>query len=75
MRVWGYGEKAEVSLIEDVAGKMKDAVDWGKWKNVASGGLGVGAGGGKGGTMGGAMQLNMPKISMSGMAKRFKFGK
>ncbi|KAF8604911.1 hypothetical protein BDV93DRAFT_605788 [Ceratobasidium sp. AG-I] len=79
VRVWGYGEKAEVSLMENAAGKVRDAVDWGKWKNVASGGLGMGAGaggsGGKGGTMSGVMQLNMPKMSVSGMAKRFKFGK
>lgn len=71
-----YGEKAEVPWTEDVAGKMKDVMDWGKWKSAAAAtGELVTAGGGKGGATRGNMQLNMPKLSMSGMARKFKFGK
>ncbi|KAG9114901.1 hypothetical protein FRC07_007603, partial [Ceratobasidium sp. 392] len=59
VKVCAYGEKAEVGWAEDVAGKVKEAVDWGKWKNV---GKGVGG-----------MQMSMPKMSLSSMGKKFKF--
>ncbi|KAG8741650.1 hypothetical protein FRC10_002614 [Ceratobasidium sp. 414] len=59
VKVCAYGEKAEVGWAEDVTSKVKEAVDWGKWKSVGSGVKG--------------MQMTMPKVSLGSMGKRFKF--
>jgi hypothetical protein len=62
VRVCAYGEKAEVGWAEDVTSKVKDAVDWGRWKGVGSGVKSSVTGG---------MTMSMPKISVG----RFKFRK
>ncbi|KAG8709535.1 hypothetical protein FRC08_018274 [Ceratobasidium sp. 394] len=59
VKVCAYGEKAEVGWAEDVTSKVKEAVDWGRWKNVGSGVKG--------------MQMSMPKVSLGSMGKKFKF--
>ncbi|KAG8717844.1 hypothetical protein FRC09_013579 [Ceratobasidium sp. 395] len=57
VKVCAYGEKAEAGLAD----KMKEVVDWEKWKSV---GKGVGMGG---------MQMSIPKVSLGSMGRRFKF--
>ncbi|KAB5590901.1 hypothetical protein CTheo_5653 [Ceratobasidium theobromae] len=66
VRVCVYGEKAEVPWTEDVTSKVKDAMDWHKWKNAASSSKGL---------KDKAMQLTMPKISVGSLGRRLKFGK
>jgi hypothetical protein len=63
VRVCMYGEKAEVTWTEDVTSKVKDAIDWNKWKNATGSSKGL------------KEMLTMPKISVGGISRRWKFGK